>query len=332
MSQDILELLKKKYKTNVYASHEVPKTELVSTGIIPLDKALGGGLAKGRITEIYGPESVGKSTICLTIAKTAVSRGESVLYEDLEKTVNEDAIQRHGLDNDLFIITRPRYGEEAIDQAVDFIKAGGGLVILDTVAMLMPKTVYEKIDNDSEARDVSSTAGFLNRVKNKLTDHIEFNQALFIFVNQVRDSMSMVGGLSTPGGHAIKHAYSQRIRITHAVKDANNIGRIRAQVKIEKNKVATPFLTCEVPILNGVVQVEECLIEHATQLGVVSKRGAHYYTTCPETGEDLKIGVGISKTAQTLQENPELRQHIESKLKEAQEQLANQALNQSEDD
>jgi recombination protein RecA len=311
VSQELLQLLKKKYKTNVYASHEVPKTELVSTGIATLDIVLGGGLAKGRIAEIYGPESVGKSTICLTIAKTAISRGESVLYEDLEKTVNEDAIQRHGLDTESFIITRPRYGEEAVDQAVDFIKAGGHLVILDTVAMLMPKTVYDKIDGDSEARDVSSTAGFLNRVKNKLTDQVEFNQAVFIFVNQVRDSMGPHGGLSTPGGHAIKHAYSQRIRVTSAVKDPNNPGRIRAQVKIEKNKVGTPSLTCEVPIVNGIVQTDECLLTVAESMGLIIKNGNWYYLPPQdENSERRALGNGAPKAARAIQEDPQLQKEL----------------------
>lgn len=317
MSQEILDVLKKKYKTNVYASTEIPKTELVSTGITTLDAVLGGGLARGRIAEIYGPESVGKSTMCLTIAKAAIDRGDSVLYEDLEKTVNEDAIQKHGLDDDNFIVTRPRYGEEAIDQAVDFIKLGGGLVILDTVAMLMPKSVYDKIDGDSEARDVSSTAGFLNRVKNKLTDHVEFNQAVFIFVNQVRDNMSsMHGGISTPGGHAIKHAYSQRIRVTHAVKDANSPGRIRAQVKIEKNKVGTPYLTCEVPIVNGVVQTVECLLTTALELEVITKSGNwYYYPTSGGAEERLALGNGLPRSAKTIEENPELKSELQEAVR-----------------
>ena len=316
MSQDILDILKKKYKTNVYASTEVPTTELVSTGIATLDIALGGGLAKGRIAEIYGPESVGKSTMCLTMAKAAVNRGESVLYEDLEKTVTNEAIVKHGLDTESFLVTRPRHGEEAIDQAIDFIKAGGGLVILDTVAMLMPKSVYDKIDGDSEARDVSSTAGFLNRVKNKLTDQVEFAQAIFVFVNQVRDSMGPHGGLSTPGGHAIKHAYSQRIRVTHAVKDTNNAGRIRSQVKIEKNKVGTPSLTCEVPIVNGVVQTLECLLIAATDLNVVTRRGNWHYIPATDNREEITLGNGASKSAQMLEENTEYRQMIESALAE----------------
>lgn len=320
MSQEILDILKKKYKTNVYASSEIPKTCLVSTGITTLDTVLGGGLAKGRIAEIYGPESVGKSTMCLTIAKAAIDRGDSVLYEDLEKTVNEEAIKKHKLDNDKFIITRPRYGEEAIDQAIDFIKHGGQLVILDTVAMLMPKSVYEKIDGDSEARDVSSTAGFLNRVKNKITDHVEFNQSVFIFVNQVRDNMSsMHGGISTPGGHAIKHAYSQRIRVTHAIKDVNNAGRIRAQIKIEKNKIGTPYLTCEVPIVDGLVQTLECLLSTALDLNIITKSGNWYYYPNPNNPEDkLALGNGLPKAAKNIEDNPELeiklRQAIQDKL------------------
>jgi recombination protein RecA len=317
MTDDILDILKKKYKTNVYGSTEVPKTELVSTGIATLDIALGGGLAKGRIAEIYGPESVGKSTICLTIAKTAIERGESVLYEDLEKTVNNEAILKHGLDTPKFIVSRPRYGEEAIDQAVDFIKAGGGLIILDTVAMLMPKAVYEKIDNDSEARDVSSTAGFLNRVKNKITDQVEFAQAVFIFVNQVRDNMGHHGGLSTPGGHAIKHAYSQRIRITHGIKDAKKEGYINAQVKIEKNKVGTPYLTCEVPIINGVVQTGECLIIAGEKLGVIRKSGSWYYLRGDENNDEVQLALGAANSADALLADPALKTRAEIALAKA---------------
>jgi recombination protein RecA len=306
MSQNILDLLKKKYKTNIYASTEVPSIELVSTGIATLDIALGGGLAKGRIAEIYGPESVGKSSVCLAIAEAAVKRGEIVLYEDLEKTVTSEAIANNNLETENFIVTRPRYGEEAIDQAVDFIKAGGNLIILDTVAMLMPKSVYEKIDGDSEARDVSSTAGFLNRVKNKITDHVEFNQAVFIFVNQIRDNLaSMHGGTSTPGGHAIKHAYSQRIRITHAVKDPNIAGRVRSQVKIEKNKVGTPYLSCEIPIVNGVVQKAESLLTAAIDIDVVIKRGNWYYLPATEERQEVALGNGAPKSAQALVQNPE---------------------------
>jgi recombination protein RecA len=305
MSSDLLAHLKKTYKTNVFNHNDLPSLQMVSTGIATLDLALGGGLAVGRVAELFGPESAGKSTICLSICRAAVNRGETALYIDLEKTVTKEAIAAHGLDNEQFIVTRPNYSEDAIDQLIESIKMGAKLVILDTVAMLMPKAVYDKIDNDSEARDVSSTAGFLNRVKNKITDQVEHNQAVVVFVNQVRDNLNSThGGLNTPGGHAIKHLYSQRIRVTHSIKDLNSPGRIKSQIKIEKNKCATPYLSCEVPIYNGVAQTEECLILAGEQLGVVRKSGAWYYLEPLADGmEQIKLQ-GSANAAKYLKDNP----------------------------
>jgi recombination protein RecA len=306
MSSNLLEHLQKTYKTNVFNHKSLPALQMVSTGIATLDLALGGGLAVGRVAELFGPESAGKSTICLSICRTAINRGETALYIDLEKTVTKEAIADHGLDNDHFIVTRPNYGEDAIDQLIDAVKLGAKVVILDTVAMLMPKAVYDKIDSDSEARDVSSTAGFLNRVKNKITDQVEHNQAVVVFVNQVRDNLnSSYGGVSTPGGHAIKHLYSQRIKVSHAVKDLKTPGRISAQVKIEKNKCATPYLSCEVPIFNGVAQIEECLVLVGVQLGLVKQSGAWYNLEPLSEGAELVKLQGSINAAKYLKENPD---------------------------
>lgn len=315
---DLLAHLTKTYKTNVYSHATLPRLKLVSTGLATLDLALGGGLALGRVAELFGPESVGKSTICLSMCRAALARGETALYIDLEKTVTQEAIRAHGLDDERFVVTRPTYGEQAVDQIVDAIKLGAKLVVLDTVAMLMPKSVYEKIDADSEARDVSSTAGFLNRVKNKITDQVEFNQAAVVFVNQVRDNLnSQFGGVSTPGGHAIKHMYSQRIKITHAKKDERTPGRIVSQIKIEKNKCGTPYLGCEVPIVDGVAQRAECLILAGTQLGLVTKAGSWYYFQPPDGSDKQKLGLGLVEAGNTLEATPEFQDQIAKKLSES---------------
>jgi recombination protein RecA len=311
MSAELLKMLQKKYKTGVYSHDSIPKLERVSSGVATLDRVLGGGLPLGRIIELFGPESVGKSSVCLAMAQAAVERGDSVLYQDLEKTVTSESLSMYGLDNDQFVITRPVYGEMAIDQAVEAAELGCKLIIIDTVAMLLPKSVQDKFDNDSEARDVAGPAGMINRLKNKITDHIEHNQAVLVFINQIRDNLnSPHGGVSTPGGHALKHMASIRVRLTHAVRSQNVAGRIMAQVKIEKNKTYTPGLQCEIPIVNGLVQRTESLVLTCVELGLIKKAGSWYNSAIDLApfGCSNQMGQGSGKVAVFLDDNPTVKQ------------------------
>lgn len=314
---ELLKLLQAKYKTGLYTHDTIPSLERVSTGISTLDASLGGGLPLGRIIEIFGPESAGKSSICLTIAREAVRREETVLYVDLEKTISAESLEMYDLQTENFVVARPNYGEQAIDLAIDAAVAGCQLIIVDTVAMLLPKSVQDKFESDSEARDVAGPAAMINRLKNKITDHIEYNKSVLVFVNQIRDNLSnMHGGISTPGGHALKHMCSIRIRITHAVKKQDQPGRITSQVKIEKNKTFTPGLGCEIPIDSGLVQCTEALILAAVDLGLITKKGAWLYLD-PRSGidlEDSKLGQGITKASYFLDEHPNIKETLQNKV------------------
>ena len=316
---DLLTTLQKNYKKGIYAASEVPILKRAPTGIPTLDAALGGGLPIGRIIELYGLESGGKSATCLSIAETFVQAGLSVLYIDMERTVTQESVENNNLISSPgrgdFVISRAEYGEEAIEQIIHGVNAGAKLVILDSVAMLQPKSTYDKLEKDTESRDVGGTAGMLNRLKGRIIDAIEYNEAVLIMINQVRDNLkSPHGGLDTPGGHALKHMCSIRIQITYTSKDQNVPGKVIANVKLPKNKTFTPHLTCEIPILNGVVQREEALAITAEKLGVLERSGAWYYlaATYSPNQEKTKLAQGLSKLSLKIKEDAELLEIIKN--------------------
>lgn len=328
MSADLLKILQNKYKTKVYSSDKVPPIERISTGIATLDAILGGGLPLGRIIELFGPESGGKTSISLAIARSFIEQGHSVLYQDMERHISQEDLTRNLLNVPEFIYSRPTFGEEAVDLAVLGAENGAKLIITDTVAMLEPKSVYEKTENDSEARSIGGAAGLINRLKSKITDHIEYNKAVLILINQIRDNLnSPHGGISTPGGHALKHMCSVRIRITHATKDQNVVGRIKSQIKTEKNKTYTPGLQCEIPIDNGLVQRTESLVLTAIDLGILNKKNGGWLSFNPDwqpVGKyESNLAQGTARLASTLEENEELYELIRASVQQRIEEELN---------
>lgn len=312
---DLGEFLKKKYKEAAKTGHEIPRIQRISSGIFGIDHLLGGGLPLGRIGEIFGIESGGKSTISLMMCRAVQRQGYDTALIDLERTLDEDLFKKVGVDPDRFYHLWPQYGEEAIDMALDAAEGGAKLIIIDSLAMLSPKSSEEKIDKDSEARDFSGLAGMLNRLKSKITKTIEKTQATLVFINQIRDKVnSMHGGIQAPGGHARSHMCSYRLQITHATKDNAKPGIITTHLTAIKNKTATPGISTSLVIERGVVDTAASLIEGAVTAGVLEKSGS-WIKYGPELVQELGVtnpnmAQGAVKAGKLLLENPALYKTI----------------------
>lgn len=304
-------LLKEKYKTAAKSGHDIPTISRISTGMLTLDMVLGGGLAQGRVLELFGIESGGKSCIALMMCKSFQEQGHETVLIDLERTLSKDLFDRVGVDPSMFMHLNPNYGEEAIDMALDAAEAGAKLIIIDSLACLEPKAVQMKMEKDSEAQSMAGLAALMNRLKGKITNGIENSRACLVFTNQIRDKMnSPYGGVQSPGGHAVRHMCSTRIQITHATKDPNKPGIITTHLVGLKNKTFTPGLTCSLVIENGIVNRAASLVEGATEAKLLVKSGS-WIKYSEALGaelelEKLNIAQGAAKTGEVISENPAL--------------------------
>jgi recombination protein RecA len=303
--------MREKYKTAVKTGHNIPNIERISTGILTLDMMLGGGLPLGRIVELFGIESGGKSTIALMMCKAVQEQGFDTVLIDLERTLERDLFENIGVNPDMFLHLNPVYGEEAIDMVLDAAEGGAKLIIVDSLAMLEPKAAQIKIDKDSEAMSMAALPGMMNRLKGKITTTIEKTGACLVFINQIRDKMnSPYGGVQTPGGHAVRHMCSTRVQITHATKDPNKAGIITSHLTAIKNKTGTPALSCSLLIENGIVNRPAALVDGAAEAKLLIKSGS-WVKYSDEVGaalglDKLNIAQGAAKTGEVLAANPEL--------------------------
>lgn len=287
--------------------------ETISTGSLGLDVALGvGGFPRGRIVEIYGPESSGKTTIAIHTIAEAQKKGGICAIIDAEHAFDAGYARRLGVDVDNLIISQPDYGEQALEIADRLISSGAlDVVVIDSVAALVPKGELEGEMGDSK---MGLQARLMSQALRKLTATISRTGCTCIFINQLREKIGVMFGNpeTTTGGNALKFYASVRldIRRISQIKDGDVASGNRTRVKVVKNKVAPPFRTVEFDIIfgHGISKVGE-IIDMGVDLGILNKSGSWF------SYGDAKIGQGREAVKQFMLDNPEMMQEVEGKIR-----------------
>ena len=292
---------------------EVIPTEAISTGSLGLDLALGvGGLPKGRVIEIYGPESSGKTTLTLHAIAEAQKAGGVCAFIDAEHALDVKYAKDIGVDIDNLLVSQPDFGEQALEILETVIRSGAvDLVVVDSVAALTPKV---EIDGDMDDQQVGVQARLMSKALRKITGLLSKMNCTVIFINQIRMKIGMTGYGSpetTTGGNALKFYSSVRLdirRIATLKQGENSIGN-RVKVKVVKNKVAAPFKLAEFDIMfgEGISKTGE-LVDYGVKLDIVDKAGAWF------SYGDSKIGQGRENSKVFLKDNPEIAKEIENKI------------------
>ena len=297
------------------------KMEVVSTGSLGLDVALGvGGLPRGRVVEIYGPESSGKTTIAIHTIAEAQKLGGVCAIIDAEHAFDANYARKLGVDVDNLIISQPDYGEQGLEIADRLISSGAvDVVVIDSVAALVPKGELEGEMGDSK---MGLHARLMSQALRKLTATINRTNTICIFINQLREKIWVMFGNpeTTTGGNALKFYASIRldIRRISQIKDGDTASGNRTRVKVVKNKVAPPFRQVEFDIIfgEGISKVGE-VIDMGVELGILNKSGSWF------SYGDSKIGQGRDAVKQFLADNPEMMEEIERRIREALQQPVN---------
>jgi len=287
--------------------------EFISTGSLGLDVALGiGGLPKGRIVEIYGPESSGKTTIATHVIAEAQKKGGMCAFIDAEHAFDSSYAQKLGVDTDNLLISQPDYGEQALEIADRLILSGAlDVVVIDSVAALVPKSELEGEMGDSK---MGLQARLMSQALRKLTATISKTNCCCIFINQLREKIGVMFGNpeTTTGGNALKFYSSVRIDIRRMaqIKDGDEAIGNRVKVKIVKNKVAPPFRQAEFDIIfgEGISKTGE-IIDMGVDLGILQKSGSWF------SYDTNKLGQGRDAVKQLLLDNPEMAAEIEAKIR-----------------
>ncbi|HLU51584.1 MAG TPA: recombinase RecA [Flavobacteriaceae bacterium] len=294
----------------------VQEVEAISTGSLGLDLALGvGGLPKGRIIEIFGPESSGKTTLTLHAIAESQKKGGIAAFIDAEHAFDRHYAERLGVDVENLIISQPDNGEQALEIADNLIRSGAiDIVVIDSVAALTPKSEIEGEMGDSK---MGLHARLMSQALRKLTSTISKTNCTVIFINQLREKIGVMFGNpeTTTGGNALKFYASVRLDIRRAtqIKDSNGeITGNRTRVKVVKNKVAPPFKSTEFDIMygTGISKVGE-IIDLGVELEIIKKSGSWF------SYKDSKLGQGRDAVKELLADNPELMEEIEQAIKEA---------------
>lgn len=287
--------------------------ETVPTGSLSLDIALGlGGLPKGRIIEVYGPESSGKTTVALHVVAEVQKRGGIAGFIDAEHALDPVYAKNIGVDIDNLYISQPDNGEQALEITETMVRSGAvDIVIVDSVAALVPKA---EIDGDMGDSHVGLQARLMSQALRKLTAVISKSNCIVLFINQLREKVGVMFGNpeTTTGGRALKFYSSVRldVRRIEALKQAGEVVGNRTRIKVVKNKVAPPFKEAEFDIMFGQgISREGDILDLAADVGIVNKSGAWY----AYNGE--KIGQGRENAKQYLKEKPEVRDKIEAKVR-----------------
>ncbi|MEA2590113.1 MAG: recombination protein RecA [Actinomycetota bacterium] len=289
------------------------KVETISTGALALDLALGvGGLPRGRVVEIFGPESSGKSTMAMHVVAEAQRNGGICAYIDAEHAMDPAYAAAIGVDIDELLISQPDTGEQALE-IVDMLIRSGALdvVVIDSVAALTPRA---EIEGDMGDSHVGLQARLMSQALRKLTANLNKSNTVCIFINQLREKIGVMFGSpeTTPGGRALKFYSSVRldIRRIESIKDGVEVVGNRTRVKVVKNKVAPPFKQAEFDIMYGRgISREGSLIDIGVDLGIVNKSGAWY------TYDGEQLGQGKEKAKEFLNENPELMFAIDERIR-----------------
>jgi recombination protein RecA len=291
--------------------------DVISTGSLSLDVALGvGGIPRGRLTEVSGPQGCGKTTLCLHVIKEAQKLGLNVLYVDAENAVDLNYAKQIGVDSDNIYWNQPSSAEEAIRIIEGALETGKfGLIILDSVAALSPQKEKE---DDFESANVALTPRALSKLFRRISFSIRETNTALLFVNQLRDKIgSYFGGTVTPGGHALKYFQSVTLSMRRAedIKDSKEVIGHTAEINIKKNKVASPFKSAQFDIIYGKgIDPYRDVLEVAKNLGVIIMKGSYY------TFDGESLGQGKENSAELLLKNPELYVTIRERCLKGKEQ------------
>ena len=306
--------------------------QAVPTGSLSLDIALGiGGLPRGRVVEIYGPESSGKTTLTLQVIAEAQKLGGTAAFVDAEHALDPQYAGKLGVNVDDLLVSQPDTGEQALEITDMLVRSGGvDVVVVDSVAALTPKA---EIEGDMGDHHVGLQARLMSQALRKLTANIKRSNTLVIFINQIRMKIGVMFGNpeTTTGGNALKFYSSVRLDIRRigAIKKGDEVTGNQTRVKVVKNKVAPPFKQCEFDILyNEGISKEGELIDLGVEQGIVDKSGAWY-----SYNKD-RIGQGKDNVHQFLKEHPEIAADIEQQLREkllVDSKLMNKAADESVD-
>lgn len=292
---------------------EHQKIDVIPTGCLTLDMALGiGGIPRGRVIEIYGPESSGKTTVSLHVIAESQKLGGTAAFIDAEHALDPDYAQKLGVDIKELYLSQPDNGEQALNICEMLVKSSSvDIVVVDSVAALTPKA---EIDGEMGDSHVGLQARMMSQALRKLTGIINKSNTTVIFINQLREKVGVMFGSpeTTTGGKALKFYASIRldVRKVDTIKDGANIVGNRTRVKVVKNKLAPPFKTAEFDIIygKGVSQVG-CLVDLAVEAGIIKKSGAWF------SYNDEKIGQGKENTKDYIEKNPALFEELMAKVK-----------------
>ena len=288
--------------------------DAIPTGSLSLDLALGiGGIPRGRITEIYGPESSGKTTICQHIVAEVQKAGGTAAYVDMEHALDPVYAAKCGVDVDNLLVSQPDTGEQALEITETLVRSGAvDLVVIDSVAALVPRS---EIEGDMGDAQMGAMARLMSQALRKLSGAINQTKTSVIFTNQLRMKIGVMFGNpeTTTGGNALKFYASVRldVRRIQSIKIGAEIVGNRTRVRVVKNKVAPPFRTAEFDIMynEGISKVGD-LIDLATQLGIVDKRGAFF------SFNETRLGQGRENSKEFLRQNPALADEIEAIIRQ----------------
>jgi len=317
LEQTIAQIEKQFGKGAIMKLGEAPvqQVEVIPTGCLTLDMALGiGGVPRGRIIEIYGPESSGKTTVSLHIIAEAQKMGGTAAFIDAEHALDPTYAARLGVDIKNLYVSQPDTGEQGLEICESLVRSGSvDIVVIDSVAALTPKA---EIDGEMGDNHVGLQARLMSQALRKLAGITSKTKTCVIFINQLREKVGVMFGNpeTTPGGKALKFYSSVRmdVRKGETIKDGDQSVGARTKVKIVKNKMAPPFKTAEFDIVFGYgISKEGCLLDLATQYDIIQKSGAWF----SYNGE--KIAQGKENAKGYLANNPDLFAEIEAKVKEA---------------
>lgn len=287
--------------------------EVIPTGALSLDIALGvGGIPRGRVIEIYGPESSGKTTVALHMIAEAQKLGGYAAFIDAEHALDPEYARRLGVDVDNLLISQPDNGEQALEIADALVRSGAiDIIVIDSVAALVPRAEIEGEMGDSH---VGLQARLMSQALRKLTGLIAKSKCATVFINQIREKVGVMFGNpeTTTGGRALKFYATVRmdVRRVETLKNGNDMIGSRTRVKIVKNKVAPPFKQAEFDIMYGEgISHEGCIVDLGVELELITKSGAWY------SYGDVRLGQGKEKAKEYLKDNPELLQEIENKIR-----------------
>ena len=287
--------------------------EVIPTGALSLDIALGvGGIPRGRVIEIYGPESSGKTTVALHMIAEAQKMGGYAAFIDAEHALDPEYARKLGVDVDNLLISQPDNGEQALEIADALVRSGAiDIIVIDSVAALVPRAEIEGEMGDSH---VGLQARLMSQALRKLTGLIAKSKCATVFINQIREKVGVMFGNpeTTTGGRALKFYSTIRIdvRRVDTLKNGNDMIGSRTRVKIVKNKIAPPFKQAEFDIMYGEgISHEGCLVDLGAEYEIINKSGAWY------SYGDVRLGQGKEKVKDFLRENPELAKEIETKIR-----------------